>query len=160
MKKDLLPMFLVTVVSVVAIDRLTKIMALVLLQGRPPFKVLPFLQFNYVTNTGVSFGMLKGFPWIPFTVGVAVVALMSVYYKRIPRETFAQNAAAFIMGGTIGNLWDRVVYGTVIDFIDFKVWPVFNIADSAITIGGIIIAYHLIVADRKRRNNDDRPGSL
>jgi signal peptidase II len=53
-------------------------------------------------------------------------------------------AFSLILGGTIGNLIDRIVYGHVIDFIDFRIWPVFNIADSAITVGALIIAVNFI----------------
>ena len=76
---------------------------------------------------------------------VAIFLLVfNIYYYRQNNEVLSRIyvvAFSLILGGAVGNLIDRVVYGHVIDFIDFRVWPVFNIADSAITIGAIMIAW-------------------
>lgn len=154
MKDDNLPWFLTVVTSIVAIDRLTKIVAINYLQGKQSIALLPFLHLTYTTNTGISFGLLKGFPWIPFTVGVGVAAAIAWYYRRIPAQWIPQNCAALIMAGAIGNVWDRMVYGTVIDFIDLRVWPVFNIADSAITIGGLLAAYWVFIGEKRSKKRD------
>lgn len=76
------------------------------------------------------------------------------WYRTIPLYWVVQTPVALIMGGAIGNLWDRVVYGTVIDFIDLIVWPVFNIADSAITIGGILLTYWIFVEERRKEKQE------
>ncbi|MEK6960181.1 MAG: signal peptidase II [Nanoarchaeota archaeon] len=149
MKDDKLPWFLMVVTGVVAIDRLTKIVAIYNLQNRPSIDIFPFLHLTYTTNMGISFGLLKGFPWIPFTVGIVVASLIAWHYRKIPSHWIAQHSAALILAGAIGNVWDRMVYGTVIDFIDLRIWPVFNIADSAITIGGLMAAYYVFIVERK-----------
>lgn len=149
MKKDTLPFFMIVVAAVVAVDRLTKIMALTLLEKGRSVTLLPYLRLTFVTNTGISFGMFKDFPWLAFIVGCMVIGVIAWQYRSIPKHWIVQISFALIMGGAIGNLWDRIVYGTVIDFIDLVVWPVFNSADSAITIGGILLAYWILFGERQ-----------
>ena len=84
--------------------------------------------------------MFKGLNW--FFVFFSVIVIIAIFYylkKIVKSRKLLQFAAGLLLGGTIGNLIDRVAYGAVIDFIDFRVWPVFNIADSAVTIGVIIL---------------------
>lgn len=151
MKRDPLPVFLTIVTSVVALDRLTKLMALALLEQGKPAGLLPYLRLTLVTNTGISFGMLKDFPWLAFAASLLVISGIAWSYRRLPRHWVVQTACALIMAGAIGNLWDRIVYGTVIDFIDLVVWPVFNVADSAVTVGGVLLAYWCFFVDGKKK---------
>lgn len=101
-------------------------------------------------NTGVIFGLFKDHLLtikIIACIGIIlIVALFFLYYKRWPflHGKVVQLALLLLLGGTIGNQIDRFWLGFVTDFIDFKVWPVFNIADSMTTIGGIIMVYAII----------------
>jgi signal peptidase II len=108
--------------------------------------VIPGLfSLTYLTNTGAAFGILAGQSvwWRQaFFVGVALVALIAIgyMYRRMRNDSvWYEVALAFIAGGAIGNLIDRVRLGSVIDFLDVYVgrhhWPAFNVADSAITVG-------------------------
>lgn len=160
MKQDSLPFFLTIAASVVAIDRLTKIMALTILAKNQSLSILPYFHLTLVTNTGISFGMFKDFPWLAFSAGILTIAAIVYWYRKIPSHWIVQTSVALIMGGAIGNLWDRVVYGTVIDFIDIVVWPVFNGADSAITIGGILIAYWVFVEEPRKGLHHTNPGKM
>ena len=153
MKKDFLPFFLTVIAATVAVDRLTKIMALALLNMQKPLTILPYLRLTLVTNTGISFGMFKDFPWLPFTASILTISIICWFYHRIPAHWIPQAALGLIMGGAIGNLWDRIVYSTVIDFIDLVVWPVFNGADSAITIGGILLGYWILIGEKRQHKN-------
>ena len=110
---------------------------------------LPFirnvLHFTLVHNTGIAFGFFKnqGIVFIIIPVIACILLIFNMYYYRKNNEALDQlyvMAFSLILGGAIGNLYDRIAFGYVIDFIDFRVWPVFNIADSAITIGAFIIA--------------------
>jgi len=88
-----------------------------------------------VTNTGSAFGLFKGFNFI-FVIFSFIVIITIVYYiKKIKNnERILQFSIGLLLGGTIGNLIDRLFYSYVVDFIDFRIWPVFNVADSAVTI--------------------------
>ncbi|MBS3144153.1 signal peptidase II [Candidatus Woesearchaeota archaeon] len=85
--------------------------------------------FRYTTNTGAAFGILQGQTWLLIFIAVVVIAVL-VYYSHE-----YQLALGFLLGGTLGNLLDRVFYGYVIDFIHVPFWPSFNLADSFNVIG-------------------------
>jgi signal peptidase II len=105
-----------------------------------------FLRFVHIQNTGAAFGIFRDYTLtltIVDFVGIVVILLL-VFVLR-SRWSFldsmlVNSAIGLVLGGTVGNLIDRLRLGHVTDFIDFKVWPAFNIADSAVFIGVIIIA--------------------
>lgn len=98
-------------------------------------------HITYVTNTGSAFGLFKGFNLIFVLFSIAVIIGIFYYLTRKinEKEKFLQLAIGLLLGGTIGNMTDRILYGAVTDFLDFRIWPVFNVADSAITISVIIL---------------------
>ncbi|MDP1693999.1 MAG: signal peptidase II [Candidatus Woesearchaeota archaeon] len=85
--------------------------------------------FKYTTNTGAAFGILQGQTWLLIFIAVVVIAVL-VYYSHE-----YQLALGFLLGGTLGNLLDRVLQGYVVDFIHVPFWPSFNVADSFNVIG-------------------------
>ena len=94
------------------------------------------LQVTYVQNTGMAFGLLQGFPHLFAVLALVVAAWIIIELVRSHRmDRLMEIGMALILGGATGNLIDRVRLGYVIDFLDLRVWPVFNLADSAITIG-------------------------
>lgn len=100
-------------------------------------------------NTGVAFGLFRGHESLLFlliTVSLIVLILWGCFVKHEDKRVHM--VIALILGGAIGNWIDRVRFGAVIDFFDFRVWPVFNIADSAISIG--VFLYLLFLFDRKK----------
>jgi len=113
-------------------------------------------SLTYVRNTGAAFGIFAGSHEafrLPFLILVSIAALgfVLLMLKRLPEEqTGLITALAFIVGGALGNLIDRILYGEVIDFLDVYWshyhWPAFNVADSFITIGVIITLFYLIKA--------------
>lgn len=109
-----------------------------------------FFQIINVQNTGAIFGIFKDHTQtliiVSFIGIVAILLVVFFMYKRWPffRSMLVMSAIGLILGGTIGNQIDRLRLGYVTDFLDFKVWPVFNVADSAATIGEIIIVYCII----------------
>jgi signal peptidase II len=127
-----------------ALDRVTKILAERELAGRPPIELIPHvLRLNYTTNSGGAFGLFGGQPWLFFVATLAVCLVIVVASRRLGSVATAVGLG-MILGGALGNLTDRVirgpgVSGRVVDFIDFRVWPVFNLADSAIVIGAAIV---------------------
>lgn len=136
-------------------DRLTKLWAERSLAGRPPVTVIPgVLQLNYTTNSGGAFGLGQSAPWV-FAAATIVVAAAIVASSFRLRNALAAVSLGLILGGAFGNLTDRAVRGDgllsgrVVDFIDFHVWPVFNLADSAIVIGALLLAVGGIRRERE-----------
>ena len=111
-----------------------------------------FLELTFVKNTGAGFGILKGY--LPLLIFLNIVALIFIIWLLIytKKSFLADISLAFILGGAIGNLLDRLIFGYVTDFISFTFWPAFNIADSAVTVGVVMIAYCLIF-DRYEKKN-------
>lgn len=98
--------------------------------------IFPFLKLTLVENTGVAFGVLSSFSARWLLVFVSVIAVIFLArYARSTQDEFVLVCISLIIGGALGNLVDRLLFGFVIDFIDVIVWPVFNVADTAITIG-------------------------
>jgi len=100
-------------------------------------------HLTYIHNTGAGFGILKGRTLILVLISLFVIGYILYFIKDIKNnEKTLQILVGFILGGTIGNLLDRLMYGSVIDFLDFRIWPIFNFADSFLTIGVIsLIVY-------------------
>jgi signal peptidase II len=124
------------VLIVVAIDQLTKFFSM-RLDG--PVRLLPFLQLNLQTNTGAGWSLFTGHNGVLIFVIFAVIGFLM--YKYDTFRKIEKPFVSLIIGGAIGNLIDRLAHGFVVDFIDFLVWPVFNLADTAVSIGiiGLII---------------------
>lgn len=108
-----------------------------------------FLRLTYIENPGMAFGIRIGGKYF-FTVFATLATFVIAYYLyRIRHERLASRLAlALILGGAIGNLIDRYAYGQVIDFIDVGLgdtrWPVFNVADSAVTVGMILLMFFVL----------------
>lgn len=133
-EKKKLILFSIAAVLIILLDQLMKI-----------FVVKEVIPISYSTNTGAGFGLFQDSVKILIWISVFVVGLIVYYYDKIPvKEKLIQAAVGLILGGTIGNLIDRIRLGYVIDFIDLRIWPSFNIADSAITVGVIGLIIYLV----------------
>ena len=96
-------------------------------------------------TSGAAFGFAPAGAGFFLIASVLVAIGLAVYVVRNPGDQWSFGALGLIMGGTVGNGFDRIVHGTVTDFINFHFWPVFNVADSAITVGVVLlIAGYLI----------------
>jgi signal peptidase II len=101
------------------------------------------VSLTLVTNTGAAFGLLPDLGTLFALVAIIVVIAILFYERYIPTDQpWLRIALGMQLGGAAGNLVDRLHYGHVIDFIDFKVWPIFNLADSAIVVGVSILAFY------------------
>jgi signal peptidase II len=110
-------------------------------------KLLPFFSIVHVQNTGVAFGLFQNRNTLLILVGGAVMAaIITIGVRLIKQDRFSGLVMATVVGGAIGNLTDRVVFGRVTDFLDFYVaswhWPAFNVADSAICVGAALLLWH------------------
>ena len=137
------------IAGIIGLDQLTKWLAVVNLQGEPSFPLWrEVLHFTYTENTGMAFGMLKDHRWVFMVFStVSIIALIVYLFRFRPESRWMQVSMAFIIGGGIGNMIDRIFLGYVVDFIDFTLinFAIFNIADSFVCIGaGIMIVYLVI----------------
>lgn len=107
-----------------------------------------FFNITYVRNTGAAFSILSEYTWLLVIVSLFIIFLI-VYYisKNKPKNKIEYISYSMILGGAIGNLYDRVVYGYVIDFLDFNLfgypYPIFNLSDSFIFIGVILLIIYI-----------------
>ncbi len=149
----------VIVATVVIADRLTKIFFTNILQVGESLPVIKkAFHFTLVHNTGIAFGLFRDNGFVFLIVPLIAVILLGYnlyYYHKVGElDRIYVLGFSLILGGAIGNLTDRIMLGHVIDFIDLRVWPVFNIADSAITIGAcIVLLKALPVAPEKKKQN-------
>jgi signal peptidase II len=145
--------------AVLAADYATKLTVLAWLAPGERLEVAPFFSLVLVFNTGAAFSFLAGAQGWQTSIfaGIAIVASVVIsilIFRNSGKRAFCAGLA-LILGGALGNLYDRLVYGKVVDFLDFHAagwhWPAFNVADSAITVGAAI----LIVESFMQRTPDE-----
>jgi signal peptidase II len=121
--------------TVLVVDQAAKQLAVTELVDRSPVDLPLGFELDYVTNTGIAFGLLDQGEGLVIAVTLAALALLFVWFSRDPARPGLWPAVGLLAGGALGNLADRVRDGAVIDFVDPPNWPAFNIADVAITAG-------------------------
>ena len=131
----------------------TEVMSFLFSRDTSFYPIFNGFNLNVVWNTGVSFGLFRALP--PFvllgiTGGFVVGLLIWLYKNDQPCERWA---LSLIIGGAVGNIRDRILYGAVFDFLDFYVgpyhWPAFNLADSCIVVGVLLLIYSQIVSKKR-----------
>lgn len=116
----------------------------------------PIVTLTHVRNTGAAFGLFPGMQYFFAAVALVVVALIVVYHKQLTDDSFFLHMAFGLqLGGATGNLIDRILQGYVTDFIDFRVWPVFNVADSAVVVGTILLVYYTFFLSAPAESESD-----
>jgi signal peptidase II len=135
-------------IFVLVLDQWTKHLVVKYLSPRAaPIPVLPGVYLTHVQNPGTAFGLLgSGSGYLAVIAVLAVIFIVGYWshLRRLPRppSVWLLCGLALPLGGAMGNLIDRLRQGRVTDFIDLRVWPVFNVADTAITIGACMVAYY------------------
>lgn len=140
-------------ILVFVIDQLVKHLVVSTMHLGQSFPVIKgIFHITYVLNPGAAFGMLEHQRWFFIIVALAAVLLGVFFYRKLQQESILmRSGAGLLLGGAVGNLADRIQSGLVVDFLDFRVWPVFNIADIAICAGAGILIYDIW----QRRNEDE-----
>lgn len=139
--------------GIVGLDQLSKQWIVNRLGPVPLMDAIPLIgdrvQLIYSRNTGVAFSLLQGFPELLTILALLITAgVIYAYMTQLPRRNLAvQICIGLIVGGALGNLIDRIVLGYVIDFIQVGWWPVFNVADSAISVGAVLLVLTLVRLD-------------
>jgi len=149
-------------VGVVSLDRLTKSAAETYLYAVDTHPVIPHVfHLTLVHNTGAAFGFLRGGAgFLILTTLFCIVMMMALLKSRRLLNKFFGLAEidgwlclsfGLILGGAVGNLIDRLRFSYVIDFLDFRVWPVFNVADSAITVGAAVLFLKILLHEKGKQ---------
>jgi signal peptidase II len=151
-----------TAAVVLTLDQLTKQLVVANLAGRPPLDVIgDFVQLRYTTNSGGAFSLLTG---APLFFGIMAIVIIGgiIYASRRAQPLHMLVVLGLILGGALGNLTDRLLRdgdagllrGEVVDFVKVGIWPVFNVADSCVVVGGILLA---ILLGRAEREPEEAP---
>ena len=147
-------------VLVIVLDQWTKVLALRLLDYGEPLTITGFFNLTLLYNKGAAFSLLSdagGWQhWLFITIAAVVAVVLAVWLCRLPREARLEPLAlALVLGGAIGNLIDRLRLGHVVDFIQLHYrelyWPAFNVADSAITLGVVLLIFMTLRGDAPER---------
>lgn len=152
-------------VGVLALDQATKWLAVVVLRDSGSVDVLPFLSWTLTCNTGAAFSMFQDLGWLFAIAAVLVSVYLIVAIWRYTNTSLEGVSNALILAGAVGNLVDRLVRGCVVDFVHVHYgwfnFPVFNVADSAITVGAagwIALIVSDVMRTRRGRNADAGSG--
>lgn len=145
--------------AVVALDLATKAAATAWLGYARPVEVLPFFNLTLLHNTGAAFSFLADHPgwqrWVFAAIAVGASIGLTLWMRRLKRdEVLLAASLAMIIGGALGNLYDRLVHGYVVDFLSFHAagwyYPAFNVADIGITLGAIGLIWESVFGEKRR----------
>ena len=129
-------------VALLALDRATKLWAAASLKVVGTIPLIAYFDLTYVENTGAAFGMGRGANRLLSFVSILMILVLEGMRRRWPKDNARlQWGALLVTAGAVGNLYDRLTGGFVVDFLHIHYWPVFNVADSCITIGAVMLAW-------------------
>lgn len=173
-------LLLILTLGLLALDQLSKLWIVQNLNLGESISVIPgIFEVVHVRNKGAAFGFLNSWDsqwrnlFFYIISGVALVFLLSIYQKSKPSQLGLRISLSLIFGGALGNLWDRIQRGSVVDFLnfhyynkvaafsllgkDFRIpldWPAFNVADMAISVGALLLAWHLFKSEKTSTTNN------
>lgn len=156
-------------IVIVIMDQLTKFLITENLKLHQSIEIFSWFNLTLIHNTGAAFSFLSqagGWQrWFFIILAISVSTIITIWLLRLPaKQRWLACALALVLGGAVGNLWDRIMFGYVIDFIDvsisflpwrlFNPWPAFNIADSAISVGAVMLIIDAIINREENNQND------
>ena len=138
---------LATLAAAVAADQLTKLVVKANLALGESWPAEGFLRISHGTNTGSAFGLFRGQPVFLAIASILAMGFIVYYYRtQSARRPILRFTVGLLLGGSLGNLMDRLRMGEVVDFIDVGPWPVFNLADSSIVVGMTLLVASVVLA--------------
>lgn len=149
-------------VIVLIVDQITKLLVRYSFEYGIPHNIIgDWVRLTYIENPGMAFGIqVGGQPFFTVFAVIATVIIFVYILKARDEKLSLRFALALILGGAIGNLIDRFLYGKVVDFVDIGVgstrWPIFNLADSAVTIGMIILIVFVVFDKSPKRTQETK----
>lgn len=134
------------------LDQITKYLARSFLIEHKSVEVLKgLLSFTLTKNTGVAFGLFPEYGRIwPYVSSFVLLAIVFYVWRAEIKHWLLAIALSLVVGGALGNLIDRLIFKAVTDFIDFRFWPVFNLADAELVLGITFLFIYLVVEERKK----------
>ena len=154
------PLGLTVAAAVLLADQVSKVLLVEFLQGRgfQPLEITSFFRLVMVRNTGIGFGLLAGghelMRWLLVAFAVVAALALALWMARPGTGRLQGAALGLVVGGALGNATDRVLHGAVADFFDFHIagwsWPAFNLADSAIVVGVVVLAGGCLAGNGRR----------
>ncbi len=135
----------IIVFVVLSLDQISKFLISAKLQLNQTFPLIKgVLGLTLIHNRGAAFGILRNQLFLFIITTITAIVLIYFGIKKNRHNKYQVVCLSFILAGALGNLIDRLRFGYVIDFLNFYIWPVFNIADSAITVGAILLAWAIL----------------
>jgi len=146
---------IITFFLIIFFDQLTKILVIKNFQLYESLSILPFFNLTFIVNYGFAFGFLNN-PSLNQIIVILVIFSIIAYFLYLlikTQDQFFRFSLILVLSGAVGNFIDRVLHGFVIDFIDIYLgsyhWPAFNLADSSITLGFILIMFNILFLNKK-----------
>ncbi|WP_019554165.1 signal peptidase II [Propionispira raffinosivorans] len=141
---------LILCLVIILVDQFSKFYIQSMMNLGMSIPVIPHIfHITYILNPGAAFGILENQRIFFILIGVFILLAAMFFYPRLRQEKFPLKAgSALLLGGAVGNLIDRIQTGYVVDFFDFRIWPIFNIADIAIVCGVGLIIYTILFKGR------------
>jgi len=145
-------------IVLIMLDQISKLIVKHFMQEKESISIIGnLLKITYIKNPGMAFGIqIGGKLFYTIFASIASVIILVYLFRLKPENFWARFGLATILGGAIGNLVDRIIYSKVVDFIDIRIirWPVFNFADTAVTIG-MVILIAVVIFERKREEAEE-----
>lgn len=143
-------------VLLVVLDQVSKYLVRLLMVPGETIPVVPHIfHLTYVQNPGAAFGILAHRTNFFIIITLAVIVFILLFFRRIsPEQKLLKTALSLQLGGALGNLIDRVIMGHVTDFFDFRIWPVFNIADMAVVLGVGLLCWEILKSSPEKENQE------
>jgi len=145
-------------IVLIMLDQISKLIVKHFMQEKESISIIGnLLKITYIKNPGMAFGIqIGGKLFYTIFASIASVIILVYLFRLKPENFWARFGLATILGGAIGNLVDRIIYSKVVDFIDIRIirWPVFNFADTAVTIG-MVILIAVVIFERKQEEAEE-----
>lgn len=128
---------------VVVLDQLSKYGIRTMMELHESLPVIPdVFHITYILNKGAAFGILENQRWFFLLIALSLFVLYGIFRRRLPQHCQVYGGVGLLLGGALGNALDRFWLGAVVDFFDFRVWPVFNVADMGIVVGVTLLLWY------------------
>lgn len=148
--------FLLVILSVLILDQISKYLIEKNLSLGESVPVLEnVFHLTYIRNKGAAFGLFSN--WAPFLLFVTIITIIVIIlcYRQMKKRNFTLRLAfSLILGGAFGNLLDRLLLGEVRDFLDFRIWPIFNLADTCVCLGVGLFLFEVIRKEQKIKKKE------
>lgn len=159
MPRNLLMYYFFIILGIIVLDQFVKKIIIVNMNlGQSVPVIQDIFHITYIRNTGAAFSLMENMYWllVLLPIVLALAAVVFLFIKRKTAHPLLMTSVAMIAGGGLGNLIDRVVYGYVVDFLDFRIFPIFNVADICVCVGcGLMILYVLFFDGKKDGKRDN-----